>query len=124
MAQTSLAHADADRARTRLLALRRTKRRELDASRVDAAQWLLAAQTRVRDARAASTRAHAARQRIASALAAHDLQRSAADQADHDHHQDLVNAARARHDARADEHALVRSWLAQLSTPSGSLDRP
>ena len=115
MATTSLVEADAERARTRLLALRRSKRRELDARRVDAAQWLLAAQERLRDARDASKRAHAARQRIASTIAAHDLGQSAAEQADREHHETQVDTARARHDASYnDEHALVRHWLAQL----------
>jgi hypothetical protein len=115
MAATSLAKANAERARTRLLALRRSKRRELDARRVDAAQWLLAAQERLRDARDASKRAHAARQRIASTIAAHDLGQSAAEQADREQHESQVDAARARHDASYnDEYALVRHWLAQL----------
>jgi hypothetical protein len=116
MAQTSLADADADRARTRLISLRRTKRRELDARRTDAAQWLLAAQTRLRDARDGSKRAHAARRRVASAFAANDLQRAAAEQADNERHEAFVEAARADHDATyGDEHALAHYWLAQLS---------
>ena len=125
MAQSSLAVTDAERARTRLLALRRTKRRELDARRTDAAQWLLAAQTRLRDARDGSKRAHAARQRVVSAFAAHDLQHAAAEQADNERHEALVDAARANHDARyGDEHALAHYWLAQLrAARQPSMDR-
>jgi hypothetical protein len=116
MAQSSLADVDTERARTRLLALRRAKRRELDARRTDAAQWLLAAQTRLRDARDGSKRAHATRRRVASAFAAHDLQRAAAEQADNERHEAFVEAARADHDATyGDEHALAHYWLAQLS---------
>jgi hypothetical protein len=92
------------------------KRRELDARRTDAAQWLFAAQTRLHDARDSSKRAHAARQRAASTLAAHDLQHAAAEQADNECHEALVQVARANHDATyGEEHALAHYWLAQLS---------
>jgi hypothetical protein len=50
----------------------------------------------------------------------------AAEQADNDRHEALVEAARAEHDARyVDQHALADYWLAQLSTPrQPSMERP